>query len=123
VLGDGGVGPDVAHEHGHGHGHGLGLTDALPAAAQLLGEAAGQQAGQGLALFLAVDDGLMQQPEPVQGGRVPGRDAGGHLHEHRLDLGVDRLGRHLPDRRDGLDRLALGDHAEQFLLGRGQLAG
>ena len=37
----------------------------LPAVAELLGQTARQQPGQRLALLLAVDDGLVQQPEPV----------------------------------------------------------
>jgi hypothetical protein len=121
VLGDRRVGPDVAHQHGHDHA--LGLADALPATAELLGEPAGQQPGQRLALLLAVDDGLVQQPEPVQRRRVPGRDTRGQLDEDRLHLGADRLRGNPPGHGDRLDRLALGDHAEQLLLGGGEPAG
>ena len=61
---------------------------------QLLGQPAGQQPGQRLALLLAVHDRLVQQPQPLQRALLAGRDALGQLHEHRLHLGVDGLGRH-----------------------------
>ena len=38
----------------------------LPSLPQLLGQAAGQQPGQRLALLLAVDDRLVQHPQPAQ---------------------------------------------------------
>ena len=84
VLGDGGVRADVAHEHG-ALDH-LGLADVPSVPAQLLGQPTGEEPGQRLALLLAVDDALVEQPQPTDGPVVPGRDALGQRDEQRLDL-------------------------------------
>ena len=83
---------------------------------ELGGQAAGQQPGQRLALLLAVHDGLVQLAEPPQRAVAARGHALGQLDEDRFDVGRDRLGRNLADRRDGLDGPALRDHAEQFFL-------
>ena len=121
VLGDGRVGPDVAHQHGHDDA--LGLADLPVLLAQLLRQPAGQQPGQRLALLLPVHDGPVQQAEPLQRAGVARRHSLGQLDEDRLDFGVDGF-RGRPARHgDGLDRLPLRDHAEQFFLGRCEAAG
>ena len=116
VLGDRRVRPDVAHQHGHRDA--LGLADRPRLLPELLRQAARQQPGQRLALLFPVHDGLVQQPQPLDGALLPGGDAGRELQEHGLHLGVDGLRRHLPGRGDRLDGLALGDQPQQFLLGR-----
>ena len=64
-----------------------------PLPPDLLGEPAGEQAGERLALLLAVDDGPVQQPQAVQRALAARGDPCGELDEDRLDLGVDGLGR------------------------------
>ena len=90
---------------------------------QLLGQAAGQQPGQRLALLLPVDDRLVQQPEPLERAlrgrptRLPPASGTPPRPRRRPPRAAAFRGR-----GDRLDRLALGDHAEQFLLGREQAA-
>ena len=120
VLGDGRVGADIAHEDRH-HDP-FGLSDVPPLLPQLGGQAARQQPGQRLALFLPVDDGLVQLAEPPQRAVASRGHALGQPDEYRVDLRGHRLGRNPARRRDRLDRLALGDHAEQCLLGGQQAA-
>ena len=100
----------------------LGLADVSAVTPELLRQPSGKQPRQRLALLLAVDDRLVEQPQALQRTFGAGRHAFGELDEHGLDLGVDRLGRQSPRRGDGLDRLALGDHAQELLLGRRQTA-
>ena len=64
----------------------------------------------------------MQLAEPSQRAVASRGHALGQLDEHRVDLRGHRLGRNPARRGDRLDRLALGDHAEQFLLGGQQAA-
>ena len=71
----------------------LRLADMPAITPKLLRQAAGKQAGERLALLFAVDDGLVEQAEALQRPLGAGRDALGQLHEDRLDLGVDGLGR------------------------------
>ena len=58
ALGDGRVATDVRHQHGHVQL--LGLADGDPFASQLVGEAAGKEPAQRLALLLTVDDRLVE---------------------------------------------------------------
>ena len=64
----------------------------------------------------------MQLAEPPQRAVASRGHTLGQLDEYRVDLRGDRLGRNPARRRDRLDRLALGDHAEQRFLGGQQAA-
>ena len=119
VLRDARVGTDVAHEHGHDDLFRLAETPAV--AAQLFRQAPGEQARERLTLLFAVDDRLVEEAQALERALRSRRDALGQLDEDGLDLCVDRLGREPLRHGDGLDRLALGDHAEQRLL-RGRQA-
>ena len=68
VFGDRRVRADVAHDDGHVEP--LGLADVPALVAQLLGDAARQQSRERLALFLAVDDGLVQVAQSIEGALV-----------------------------------------------------
>ena len=84
---------------------------------QLLGDAAGQQAAERLALLFSIDDGLVEHAEPIQGLGSPGRSVLSQLEEQGLDLGPDRLGRGPADGGDRFDRSPLGHIAQQLLVG------
>ncbi len=60
VLGNGGIGTDVAHDHGHLHA--LSLADATTLQPYFFGDASGQQTRQRLTLLFAVNNGQVQQP-------------------------------------------------------------
>src|ERR1700722_1852013 len=57
MLSNGGIRPDVAHQHGDDDA--LSLPDGPRLLPELLGQPAGKQPGQGLALLLAINDGLV----------------------------------------------------------------
>ena len=64
----------------------------VPVAAQLLGEPAREQPAQRLALLLAVDDRLLQQPQPAQRALAPGARFLRELEEQVFDRVVRRFG-------------------------------
>ena len=97
ALGDGRVAADVGHQDRDLEL--LGLADLPALRPELLGQPAREEAGQRLALLLAVDDGLVQHPQPTQRRCVAGRRALGQREEELLDLVAHRLGRRVPRRR------------------------
>ncbi len=88
----------------------------MAVAPELLGQAAGEAAAERLALLLAIDDGLVQQPEPTQPPFCASARILGNAQEELLDVVGDGLGRGPPRGGDGLDGLALGHEAEELLL-------
>ena len=68
VLGDRRVRADVAHDDGHVEP--FGLADAAALVAKFLGDSAGQQSRQGLALLLAVHDGAMEDAQAIESALV-----------------------------------------------------
>ena len=95
---------------------------ACPPQPDLVGHAPGEEAAEGLTLLLALDDGLLQHPEALErAGRTRARVAG-EREEEVVDGRRDRRGRRVLRGGDGLDRLPLGDVAEQLFLGDGQAA-
>ena len=92
-----GVAADVGHQDGDRQP--LGAVGAARVRAQPLGQAAGQQPGERLALLLLPQDRRVQHPQPGQRLLLAGRGAPGEGEEQRLDGGVDRLGRRSERRR------------------------
>ena len=84
ALGDAGVAADVGHQHGD-----LELArsrrSARRSSRSFSASAAGQEAAQRLALLLAVDDRLLEQPEPAQRAVVAGARA---LGQHRNSCSI-----------------------------------
>ena len=114
VLGDARIAPDVGHQHGDLEP--FGVADAPPALDEPLREPARQQPAQGLAVLLALDDGLLKPPQPAQGAVLTARHALGEPDEQPLDLLGHGGGGDLAGGGDRLDRLALGHQREQRLV-------
>ena len=114
ALGDGRVAPDVRHQHRDLQGVGLARSAAGPD--QLLGDATGEEAGQLLALLLAVGDGPVQGSQSLDGGGLTLVQALGQLDEEPLDLGIDRGRRRLAGHCNGLHRHPLSDRDQQRFL-------
>ena len=74
------------------HVEALGLADASTLVAKFLGDPAGQESRERLALLFAVDDGLMQVAQAIERALVAGAHFGGELAKEVLDLRVDGLG-------------------------------
>ena len=94
------------------------LADAATAGEQLGADSGGEQAAQRLALFLPLDDRLVQPAQPVESAGLAGRHALGELAEQPLDPRLDGRRRRPLGAGDRLDRPAGGDLFEQpFVLG------
>jgi hypothetical protein len=117
VLGDRRVAADVRHEDGDDEF--LSLSRLPPLVHDLGGDAAGKESAERFALFLAVHDGFLKHPQPLEAVLTPGGEALGKRYEQGLDGCVD-VGRcRLSLACNRLDRPAFSDLLEEiFLIGR-----